>query len=141
MKGVEIQQAVLPHSPMGKLAATDGFSGTNASAWAFRAMAVNATCPPERARKVHSQPKPSKVGQWLGDLFQGRLKLVREKKLQVVETVSLGEKRFVTILQVEGRKLLIGGSSSRVSLLASLDDAASATESLEFQQDEMGNLQ
>jgi flagellar biogenesis protein FliO len=39
----------------------------------------------------------------------------------VVETVSLGEKRFVSILKVDGEQFLIGGSTSNVSLLAKLD--------------------
>ncbi len=42
------------------------------------------------------------------------------KRLQVTETVMLGEKRFVAILSVEGQEFLIGGSTSSVSLLATL---------------------
>jgi len=44
-----------------------------------------------------------------------------EKQLRVSDTVSLGEKRFVALLHVEGRKFLIGGGSSGVSLLARLE--------------------
>lgn len=43
-----------------------------------------------------------------------------EKQLRVQETVTLGEKRFVAVLQVEGRKFLIGGGSAGVSLLTAL---------------------
>jgi hypothetical protein len=46
-----------------------------------------------------------------------------EKQLKVSETLSLGEKRFVAILNVEGRKFLIGGGATGVSLLTQLDDA------------------
>ena len=49
-----------------------------------------------------------------------------EKQLRVVETLSLGEKRFVALLQVEGRKFLIGGGASGVSLLTPLDAASDA---------------
>ena len=42
------------------------------------------------------------------------------KRLRVAETVSLGEKRFVSIVVVEGREFLIGGGTSGVSLLAHL---------------------
>lgn len=42
------------------------------------------------------------------------------KRLQITETVALGEKRFVAILSVEGQEFLIGGSASSVSLLAPL---------------------
>ena len=44
------------------------------------------------------------------------------RRLNVIETVSLGEKRFVTILCVDGEQFLLGGSSSNVVLLAKLDD-------------------
>lgn len=43
------------------------------------------------------------------------------KQLRVAETISLGEKRFVAVVQVEGRKFLIGGGASGVSLLTHLD--------------------
>jgi hypothetical protein len=49
------------------------------------------------------------------------------KKLRVSESVSLGEKRFVAILQVENRKYLIGGGAANVALLTQLEDAASGT--------------
>jgi flagellar biogenesis protein FliO len=41
--------------------------------------------------------------------------------LKVAETVSLGEKRFVTILQVDGEQFLVGGSPSNIVLLARLE--------------------
>ncbi len=44
-----------------------------------------------------------------------------DRRLQVSETVSLGDKRFVSILQVDGAQFLIGGTSGNVSLLATLD--------------------
>jgi hypothetical protein len=43
------------------------------------------------------------------------------KRLRVAETVSLGEKRFVAILHVDGREFLIGGGSSGISLLAQVE--------------------
>jgi len=43
------------------------------------------------------------------------------RRLRVAETVSLGEKRFVAILQVDGEQLLVGGSSSNIVLLAKLE--------------------
>jgi flagellar biogenesis protein FliO len=44
------------------------------------------------------------------------------KNLRVCETVSLGEKRFVAIVQVDEERFLIGGSSSAVSLLTRLQE-------------------
>lgn len=44
----------------------------------------------------------------------------RSRRLQVQETVQLGEKRFVSILRVDGEQFLIGGSASGVTVLAAL---------------------
>lgn len=48
-------------------------------------------------------------------------RVLPEKQLRVLETVSLGEKRFVSVLQVGGSRFLIGGGSTGVSLLTQLD--------------------
>ncbi len=45
------------------------------------------------------------------------------KNLRVCETVSLGEKRFVAIVQVDEERFLIGGSSGAVSLLTRLPES------------------
>src|SRR5450432_1911675 len=44
------------------------------------------------------------------------------KNLKVCENVSLGEKRFVAVIQVDDERFLIGGSSSSVSLLTRLQE-------------------
>jgi hypothetical protein len=46
--------------------------------------------------------------------------LTATKRLRLAETLSLGEKRFVALVSVEGREFLIGGCSTGVSLLAQL---------------------
>jgi len=43
------------------------------------------------------------------------------RRLRVAETVSFGEKRFVSILQVDGEQFLVGGSPSNIVLLAKLE--------------------
>ncbi len=45
------------------------------------------------------------------------------RRLRVTETVALGEKRFVSILKVDGSEILIGSSAGGISLLAVLDKA------------------
>jgi hypothetical protein len=62
--------------------------------------------------------------------LQHKYKISATKRLRVAETVSLGEKRFVSIVSVEGREYLIGGGSTGVSLLAQLNPAAQATDSM-----------
>jgi hypothetical protein len=42
------------------------------------------------------------------------------RRLRVIETVSLGEKRFISIVEVDGERLLIGGGGEGVRLLKSL---------------------
>ncbi len=43
------------------------------------------------------------------------------KRLRVLETVTLGDKRLVAVIQAEGRRFLVGGGPSGVSLLTALD--------------------
>ena len=39
----------------------------------------------------------------------------------MAETVSLGEKRFVAVIQIDGSQYLIGGGPTNVALLAKLN--------------------
>ena len=61
---------------------------------------------------------------WLNSKY----KLTAAKRLRVAETVSLGEKRFVALICVEGREFLIGGGTAGVSLLAQLGTARETAE-------------
>jgi flagellar biogenesis protein FliO len=45
------------------------------------------------------------------------------KNLRICESVSLGDKRFVAIVQVDDERFLIGGSSGSLSLLTRLQEA------------------
>ena len=53
------------------------------------------------------------------------------KNLRVCENVSLGEKRFVAVVQVDEERFLIGGSSGSVSLLTRLQEAKNFAVALE----------
>ena len=59
---------------------------------------------------------------------------VRTLKLQ--EMLSLGEKRFVAIVQCEGQRWLIGGAANSVSLLARLPKSTHFQEVLDHLQPE-----
>lgn len=61
---------------------------------------------------------------WLTRHSRGVLARGVSRRLKVAETASLGEKRFVSILQVDGEQFLVGGSSSNVVLLAKLEAKA-----------------
>ncbi len=52
---------------------------------------------------------------------QQKLRSQGKKRLRVCESVSLGEKRFVAVIQVDGEQFLVGGSSSSVATLAHLE--------------------
>lgn len=56
----------------------------------------------------------SRSARWLQN--KGRSK----KRMQMIETVSLGEKRFVALVKVDGREFLLGGAPSSVGMLADL---------------------
>lgn len=61
------------------------------------------------------------VSRWMRSSSRALLAGRAARRLRVSETVSLGEKRFVSILCVDGEQFLVGGSSSNVVLLAKLD--------------------
>jgi len=74
---------------------------------------------PRSSAKRSQQPGPGTLARawsWLNSKYA----LTATKRLRVAETVSLGEKRFVALVCVEGREFLVGGGASGVSLLAQL---------------------
>jgi hypothetical protein len=54
-----------------------------------------------------------------------RVQSAQASKLRVSETIQLGDKRFVSVIHVDGQRFLIGGSSSSVALLTQLDSSES----------------
>lgn len=62
----------------------------------------------------------SRIFSW----FRERVGAASSKELRLAETVQLGDKRFVAIIHVEGRKFLIGGGTGGVNLLTQLDEPA-----------------
>lgn len=57
-------------------------------------------------------------------LQQSRMSRSATRRLRVAETISLGEKRFVSILQVDDAQFLIGSSGLGVQLLAQLESSS-----------------
>lgn len=47
----------------------------------------------------------------------------KPRRLRLCESLSLGEKRFVAVIQYEGQQFLVGGSAGSLSLLARLGEA------------------
>lgn len=90
--------------------------------------AADVTTPLEVAAKIPLTPlarlwksmasQLTELWNWVQEKFRSHQ--VR-KRLRVCETVSLGEKRFLAVVQVDGEQFLVGGSSSSVSTLAHLE--------------------
>ncbi len=53
---------------------------------------------------------------WLGRVWQPR----RPRELRLCESLSLGERRFVAVIQFRDHRFLLGGTNSNIALLAQL---------------------
>lgn len=62
---------------------------------------------------------------WFGRHGSNFMKRSSSRRLRLLETVTLGEKRFVSILQVDGEQFLLGGSGSALTVLARLEQPPS----------------
>jgi flagellar biogenesis protein FliO len=65
-----------------------------------------------------------------------RQRSVRGKQLRVRETLSLGERRFVAVLECDERRFLIGGTGASISILADLTSAGDNTKATSQAEDE-----
>ena len=83
-----------------------------------------------RAKKMRLQDICSSAVASAWAFLHAKYKISTTKRLRVSETISLGEKRFVAIVSVEGREFLIGGGASGMSLLAPLGPAAGGVQDL-----------
>jgi hypothetical protein len=63
---------------------------------------------------------------------QVRSRRVR-KRLRVCETLSLGDKRFIAVIQVDGEQFLVGGASSSMATLARLEPSDEFSEVMKQQ--------
>jgi flagellar biogenesis protein FliO len=69
----------------------------------------------------------TRAWKWIRDRQAAR---TATKRLHVAATVSLGEKRFAAVLEVDGLQFLIGGGGTNVSLLAQLTPSQSFDQAL-----------
>ncbi len=59
-------------------------------------------------------------------MVQGLWKTKRaQKHLRVCESVSLGDKRFVAVIQVDQERFLVGGAANSVAMLSRLAEPSS----------------
>ena len=86
---------------------------------------------PSVTNSAHSLPSPAEWGLGFLNKLWSALKWITKrvkvqqtrKSLRVCESVSLGEKRFVAVVQLDNERFLIGGSAGSVSLLSRLQEA------------------
>jgi|SRR5271169_3297368 len=94
--------------------------------------------PPVNQAAVSQEPALTSWGRHLAAtasfLFHWMQKTRRaqldSKRLRVCESVSLGDKRAIFLVQVDGRRFLLGGAPTSISMLAQLDASPSFPELL-----------
>ena len=91
-----------------------------------------------KKQKLRQVPRPKQSGgsEAQGSFLRRALSWLNgdcstPKRLRVLETVTLGDKRLVAVIQADGRRFLVGGGPSGVSLLTALDQAQRPFEDIE----------
>ena len=81
-----------------------------------------------------TQPRRRSTLSWLAGALEWAQKHMgyrpARKRLRVCETVSLGEKRFVAVIEIDGEQFLVGGAASSVATLARLEPSPQFAEVL-----------
>jgi flagellar biogenesis protein FliO len=80
--------------------------------------------PTNLAETQQSAERRSAILRWLAGAWDWARALgsrQSRKRLRVCETVSLGEKRFVAVIEIDGEQFLVGGAASSVATLARLE--------------------
>lgn len=62
----------------------------------------------------------SRVWIWLQAMTRS-FRTQSARRLRVSETVSLGERRFIAVVEYDQRRFLIGGANGSIALLTALD--------------------
>jgi hypothetical protein len=119
------------------ISAAPAISGDDNAFQAALSICLQAAPQKSSSAEAGPTPRPATPMRWQdicsGALASGwsflhaRYKISTAKRLRVSETISLGEKRFVAIVAVEGQEFLIGGGVSGMSLLAQLGSVGGGT--------------
>lgn len=88
--------------------------------------------------KARGESKRANVGPVAGissrlvDLIARVLRLRRPepRRLRLAETLSLGERRFVALIEVDNARFLVGGTATSLALLTSLNASVDAVPEL-----------
>lgn len=76
------------------------------------------------------------------ELWERVLRLSRRspRRLRLCESLPLGDRRFVAVVEFEQARFLVGGTPSALVLLSRLTDGASANGEQEFASPDMANV-
>lgn len=79
-----------------------------------------------KKRRAKRSGKPHVTGQTLwariSKFLTQRLRTHSSRRLRLCETVALGDKRFVAVVEFEKRRFLLAGAPQSVTLLTELQD-------------------
>lgn len=64
---------------------------------------------------------PSVPKRWLPAWLRGSKLRRRARRLQLVETLPLGERRMVAVVSLDGREFLIGATPQAIALLSEIE--------------------
>jgi flagellar biogenesis protein FliO len=78
--------------------------------------ASETTSPPVAARSIALK----NLWQWARHAVKAR----KARRLRVCETLALGERRFLAVIEFDRQEFLVGGSANSVVLLARLHEGA-----------------
>ena len=101
---------------------------------------AHAITPSTAAKRAAAERlRPLKVLQMLARVQAAWQWLVRKRQaqqngrqLQLVETLQLGEKRFIAVIEAGGTRYLVGGGAGQLSLLTRLDQQSSPPSTPQF---------
>jgi hypothetical protein len=132
---VEVSRKVWPSSTSDTACPSEMLPPTTFGVEAIGGPAQETAASPELDETGQSTSARRKTSvHWLAGVWNWVCKQLRtsqtRKRLRVCESVSLGEKRFVAVIEVDGEQFLVGGASSSVATLARLEPARQFAEVL-----------
>ncbi len=80
-------------------------------------MQANSSSPAQSLPQAHWAAALKTTWQWL----RGAVVRRRVRRLRISETLSLGERRFLAIIEFDGQEFLLAGCGSSLELLARLE--------------------
>ncbi|MHB1699667.1 MAG: flagellar biosynthetic protein FliO [Acidobacteriaceae bacterium] len=81
-----------------------------------------------------SQPPAQGLAAWLLRMFRQRREQASDRRMEVLETLVLGPKKHLTLVECEGRRFLVGGGADNVAAIIPVDQTAIPVDRTQFGQ-------